>query len=92
MNIQLTPQLAAIIEDKVASGRYHDANEVLSDALVALDDAERLAELRATLAVGDEQAEREDYVLWTPELREEIRREARQMVEEGRKPNPDVCP
>jgi antitoxin ParD1/3/4 len=92
MSIQLPPQLEEIIRDKVASGRYHDAAEVVSEALHALDDAERLEELRAALAEGDAQAERGEYELWTPELRAEIRREARQMVAEGRRPNPDVCP
>lgn len=92
MSIQLTPQLEDLINDKVASGRYHDATEVLSEALLALDEAERLVDLRAALAVGDAQAERGEYALWTPELRERIKREAQQMVSEGRKPHPDVCP
>lgn len=75
MNIQLPPRLEEIVREKVASGRYHDATEVLSEALIALDNIER-----------------GDYALWTPELREEIKREARQMVEDGREPNPDVRP
>lgn len=92
MSSYLTPQLEAIIRDKVATGRYHDATEVLAEALHALDDAERLAGLRAALAEGDAQAERGEYELWTPALRAGIRREARQMVAEGRTPDPDVLP
>jgi antitoxin ParD1/3/4 len=91
-SIQLTPQLEEIIREKVASGRYHDATEVLSEALIALDDSERLAELQAAVAVGAEQLERGEGQVYTPELRDQIRQRALTMAEEGRKPKPDVCP
>ncbi len=92
MTIQIPPQLAAIIRDKVSTGRYRDETDVLAEALLALDDVERLEVLRAALDVGDEQIERGEYEPWTPALREEIAREARQMVREGREPQPDVLP
>jgi antitoxin ParD1/3/4 len=92
MSIQLTPQLEELIQEKMASGRYHDANEVLSEALHALDDLERLEALRAELAIGDAQIERGEYEEWTPELRARIADEARQIVAEGRTPNAVVFP
>lgn len=90
MNIQLSPHLEELIQEKVASGRYHDVNEMLSEALQALDDVERLEVLRAELAIGDAQIERGEYEEWTPELRARITAEARQLVAEGRTLNPDV--
>lgn len=92
MSIQLTPQLEGIIRDKVASGRYHNATEVLSEALHALDDAERVEELRTLLAEGNEQVERGEYEMWTPALRAAITREAHEMIAEGRAPDPDGLP
>ena len=45
MNISLTPQLKALVDQKVASGRYHSASEVIREALRALEDQDRLREL-----------------------------------------------
>ena len=63
MNVSLTPELEAIIREKVDSGLYHSASEVVREALRLLrqhDEARqaRLAELRKELAVGLQQADR----------------------------------
>ena len=49
MNVSLTPQLEALIQDKVASGRYGNASEVVREALRLLEerDQERSAKLQA---------------------------------------------
>lgn len=57
MNVSLTPELEALIKEKVASGRYSTASEVVRDALRALElrdktNAEKLAELRAEIQKG----------------------------------------
>ena len=44
MNISLTPQLKALVDQKVASGRYNSASEVIREALRALEDQDRLRE------------------------------------------------
>jgi hypothetical protein len=61
-------------------------------ALGALDERDRLEQLRAKLQVGIDQANRGKSVDWTPESREQIRRSARRRVKRGEKPDPDVCP
>ncbi len=33
LNVNLTPELEALVRDKVASGRYSSASEVVRDAL-----------------------------------------------------------
>ena len=88
MQIQLTPQIESIVKELLATGDYHDQDEVTAEAIILLEAVRppaSLADAEGEIASGD-------YVLWTPELRAEIRREARQLVNEGRKPHPDVCP
>jgi len=57
MNISLTPELAKLVEDKVASGMYTSASEVVREALRLLAESDRLrdtrvAELRQQVAKG----------------------------------------
>jgi antitoxin ParD1/3/4 len=42
MNVSLTPELAAFVQDRVASGRYGSASEVVRAALRLLEEDERL--------------------------------------------------
>ena len=57
MNVSLTPELEASIHERVRSGRYTSASEVVREALRLLEDRDeirraRLAELRTQVAVG----------------------------------------
>ncbi len=57
MNVSLTPELERLVKDKVASGLYTSASEVIREALRLLkgnDDARRLSllELRRDIAAG----------------------------------------
>lgn len=45
-NVSLTPELEALVDSKVASGRYRSASEVVRAALRLLDERERRAERR----------------------------------------------
>jgi antitoxin ParD1/3/4 len=49
MNVSLTPELERLVEDKVGSGEYKSASEVVRHALRLLshEDAERQARLEA---------------------------------------------
>lgn len=63
MNVSLTPELENLITERVRSGAYGSASEVVRAALrlLARQDAEhdaRLARLRGDLRVGVEQARR----------------------------------
>lgn len=59
MNISLTPELETIIQEKIASGLYNDAGEVIREALSLMKTNEelindvRLDHLRSSLAEGD---------------------------------------
>lgn len=94
MNIIFPPVDESYIKAKIDDGFYSNATELVRDAVRRLreqDDA-KYARLMASLQVG-EQAIREGRTkLYTPELLDQIERDARQHAAEGRIPNPDVCP
>ena len=63
MNVSLTPELEQLIHQKVKSGRYLSASEVVREALRLLQEQDQLRELkldelRKFVAVGIEQADR----------------------------------
>ncbi|MGB2821467.1 MAG: type II toxin-antitoxin system ParD family antitoxin [Phycisphaerae bacterium] len=63
MNVSLTPELEALIQEKVRSGLYRSASEVVREGLRLLHERDelkgsRLQELRKQIAVGIEQADR----------------------------------
>jgi antitoxin ParD1/3/4 len=66
MNISLTPTLEEFIKQKVSSGFYHSASEVVREALRLLEERDRLREMRLDLLgkeiqVGIDQIERGEY-------------------------------
>ena len=48
MNISLTPELEKFVQNKVASGRYHSASEVIRAGLRLLEEQEQLREVKLT--------------------------------------------
>ena len=57
VNVSLTPELEALIQERVRSGRYTSASEVVREALRLLEDRDelrrlRLSELRSQVAAG----------------------------------------
>lgn len=76
MNINLTPQLEAMIRQKVDSGLYNSASEVVRDALRLMDEKDRLRnakldQLRQALQEGLTSGPATD---WDPE---DIKRKGR---------------
>ena len=92
MTVQLTPEAEALIRQKVESGLYATADEVIEEALRLLDEHDRLRQLRAKLDVGWEQIERGETIPFTPELVAQMKKDASRMFREGKQPNPDDCP
>jgi antitoxin ParD1/3/4 len=93
MNVTLPPELEAMVRERIDSGRYHDVGEVVREALRQLAERERrLDELHAALAIGEEQIARGEVVEWTPELRDQIWREAKAAAKAGKQPKADVVP
>ena len=81
-----------MIRQRVESGRYNNASEVVLEALRLLEEHEQVMHLRSLLAVGLEDERRGDLVDYTPELMDDIYREAGELFRRGVEPDPNVCP
>jgi antitoxin ParD1/3/4 len=67
MNVSLTPELEQLVHEKVKSGRYLSASEVVREGLRLLEDRDRLykarlAELQKEITIGVEEADRGDLI------------------------------
>ncbi len=80
MNVSLTPELEKFIAEKVASGRYASASEVVREALRLLEERERsraarLEEFNRELQARIDALDRGEFVT-AEEAREHIRRKS----------------
>jgi antitoxin ParD1/3/4 len=62
MNISLTPKLETLVRNKVKSGLYNNASEVIREALRVLDQRDRYEKLKSEVAKGFQQIERGETV------------------------------
>jgi antitoxin ParD1/3/4 len=92
MNVPLTPQVEDLIRQKIESGRYSDANEVVQEALRLLDARDRLVRLRAAIAHADEQVARGEVETWTPDFIDRLLQEAAEEERAGIPICDDVTP
>jgi antitoxin ParD1/3/4 len=77
MDVTLTPQLAALVRQKVEAGLYHSVSEVVHEALRLLDERNRhLQWLRAELQIGLDQEARGEVVPRTRDFMERLKQEA----------------
>ena len=85
MHVSLTPHLEELVRDKVKSGLYNSASEVVREALRLMEDRDRVREmrledLRKEIQIGIDQLERGEV---TPG--EEVLRQLRERNEELKK-------
>ena len=93
MNVSLTPQLETLIRQKVETGRYYNASEVVREALRLLDDQDRRDDwLRSKIAIAEQQVRDGNVVEDSDEMWDAIDREVDERLRRGDQPNPDVCP
>lgn len=91
MNIELTPELQAMVERKVASGLYKSASDVVDEALRLLEEHERvkeeqLAALRVEIAKGMDDLKQGRYqVIDGPSFIDQIKSEGRESLEKMKK-------
>ena len=63
MNVHLTRELEQLVQDKVRSGRYNSASEVVREALRLMEERDqRKAEIRKMIAQGLESQRQGDMV------------------------------
>ena len=89
VSVRLTADSEALIREKVESGFYASADEVVRAAIRLLDYHDRKRQhLLALLAEGEEG----EGIPYTPELLDEIDREAEERFQRGELPSPDAWP
>ncbi|HKG25876.1 MAG TPA: type II toxin-antitoxin system ParD family antitoxin [Thermomicrobiales bacterium] len=91
MSVTLAPEVQDRIRSWIDSGQYPDADTVVLDALQLLEERNqaRFLKLRELVRAGFESG---DPVELTPELWDELEREAEEAYQRGELPDPDVCP
>lgn len=82
LTITLPQHIQSYIEQQVAEGRFESEEAVIANAVEQVMDTYRWEEDEELLAAIAEY-ERDGGVPWTPELREQILREAREGAERG---------
>ena len=91
MSMTLTPQVEERIRHWIETGQYPDADALIVKALDALEAQEqaRFFRARELILAGLNSGE---GVELTPELMDEIEREAEEAYRRGEKPSSHVCP
>jgi antitoxin ParD1/3/4 len=87
MNVSLTPQLEKLVQDRVKSGRYTSASEVIREALRLLETHDRaidkgLAQLRADVDAGLRQLDEVKVSPFDEAAVERIKRRGREKLAE----------
>jgi len=93
MHINLSPEIESYIQNKVNSGFYANASEVVRAAIRRLrDEDEKLETLRAAIQIGDDQITRGECEPYSSVLMTELMRQAIENSKSGKKINSDVIP
>ena len=89
MNVSLTPELEKLVNDKVKTGMYQTASEVIREGLRLLKERDGRTALRTDIRAGFEAIELGEYEDYnertTKDLAEDIKRRGRQRLVEATK-------
>lgn len=94
MNITLDPYLEKLVQEKVESGGYQDASDVIRKALRLLDaqdHGERRERLEEALTLGKKAIEEGRVHLLTQKLKDQISAEAKILAASGVQLDSDVA-
>lgn len=93
MHVNLSPEMEVFIRNKVSSGFYGNATEVIRDAIRRMQGEEgRVAAWQAAIKVGDEQLDRGEGVPYTADALRDITQSAIGAMRSGKAMDPDVLP
>ncbi len=93
MHVNLSPEMEVFVREKVASGFYGNATEVIRDAIRRMQAEEsRLLAWQTAIRKGDEQLDRGEGVTYSPEILNDITRSAVGAMHSGQPIDPDVLP
>lgn len=90
--IALDKEFEEQLEFLVSTGHYSNAKEAVQRAIDLLVEQEQIEHLRALIKVGMDEEERGEVFEYTPELRKQMREEARRLARSGEALDPDVIP
>ena len=80
MNVSLTPELEKIVAERVTSGRYASASEVIREALRLLEERDQLNQLRQEVRLGLEQLDQGRQRPFDDQAVNRIKRRGREQV------------
>ena len=93
MHVNLSAEMEIYIRNKVGSGFYGNATEVIRDAIRRMQaEEERISAFRAAVAKGDAQLARGESVAYTPELMDSLTQAALKEMHSGKPMDPDALP
>ncbi len=93
MHVNLSPEMEGFIKEKVSSGFYGNATEVIRDAIRRMQAEEsRVASWRAAIAAGDAQLDRGEGIAYTLEAMNDITQSAISAMHTRLPMNKDVLP
>ncbi len=80
MNVSLTPELEKIVAERVTSGRYASASEVIREALRLLEERDQLNQLRQEVRLGLERLDQGRHQPFDDQALNRIKRQGRERV------------
>ena len=93
MNITLSPKIQELIQEMVDRGEFAAPDDVVDRAfLLLVEDNRKLQRLRELIDEGERDVRAGKVKRWTPELRDEFRRRADELIAKGEIPESDVWP
>lgn len=93
MHVNFSSEMEGFIKNKVASGFYGNATEVIRDAIRRMQAEDgRIAAWQAAINEGDVQLARGEGIAYSPETLNDITQSAISAMHSGQPINPDVLP
>lgn len=93
MHVNLSPEMEGFIKNKVSSGFYGNATEVIRDAIRRMQaEKSRIAAWRVAIKEGDSQLDRGAGVAFTSESLNDITQSAISALHSSQPISPDVLP
>ena len=93
MHVNLSPEMEGFIKNKVATGFYGNATEVIRDAIRRMQAEEsRVSAWQAAIKLGDDQLDRGDGVAYTADALKDITQSAVGAMHSDKPMDPDVLP
>ena len=92
MKITVTPRTEELIRERLASGLYASADEVVETAIILFEARDRFERLRASLIAAEAELREGTASEWTSEWRQQLREAAAEMARLGIPPDPDQYP